>query len=310
MPLWGFAVCFLCATLWAASPIMVSRGMAISNCTVYEVTPIRSLGFFASSMVIALIAGRGHITLVTDPVAYFYLFIGVTLSYIIGDGCYFSAMNAIGISLAIPIANASPIFVVLTSWIMLGESATPHTFIGVSVVVAGLLFLRIGAVKESESPMDRTITPGKRKIMRGFILAFAAALAWAMGTPFTKLAMLRSGLGPVELTLYRSFALLVAIWVWRFVQLRYTYITTMPLKTIPRIVWLYFLAAAVIGLSFGSILYVASIRVMPVAIATAITSTSPFMSALYGHFVLKDRLRPLQWFGVAMIIVGSVVVCL
>lgn len=315
MPLWGFAICFLCAALWTASPIMVSRGMEISycagnECTGHEINLIRSLSFFASSLIIALAAARGHITLVTDPVAYCYFFIGAGLSYIIGDAFYFTAMKVIGIGLAIPVANAYPIFTTLTSWLILGETATLGIFIGVSVVVAGVMILRAGTLDESQSPLDRTITPGKSRILRGFLFALGAGLCWAVSAPFTKLALLRSGLSPVELTLYRSLALLVLIWAWRFVQVRYTYIVTVPLRTIPRAAWLYFLGAAVIGLCFGSIIYAASISVMPVAIVTAITSTSPFMSALYGHFVLKERLRPLQWSGVAMIIIGSVFVSL
>lgn len=310
MPLWGFVICFLCAALWTASPIMVSRGMEISNCSGHEINLIRSLSFFASSLIIALVAARGHITVVTDPVAYCYFFIGAALSYIIGDAFYFTAMKVIGIGLAIPVANAYPIFTTLTSWLILGEAATLRIFIGVSVVVAGVLILRIGTLDESESPLDKTITPGKSRILRGFLFALAAGLCWAVSAPFTKLALLRSGLSPVELTFYRSLALVVSIWVWRFVQLRYTYIATVPLRTVPRTAWLYFLGASVIGLCFGSIIYAASISVMPVAIVTAITSTSPFMSALYGHFVLKDRLRPLQWSGVAMIIFGSVFVSL
>lgn len=310
MPLWGFAICFLCAALWTASPIMVSRGMEISNCSGYEINLIRSLSFFASSLVIALVASRGHITIVTDPVAYCYFFIGVALSYIIGDAFYFTAMKVIGVSLAIPVANAYPIFATLTSWLLLGEAATLRIFIGVSVVVAGVMILRLGTLEESESPMDRAITPGKGRIFRGFLFALGAGLCWAVSAPFTKLALLRSGLSPIELTFYRSLALVVSIWAWRFVQLRYTYIATVPLRTVPPAAWLYFLGAAVIGLCFGSIIYAASINVMPVAIVTAITSTSPFMSALYGHFVLRERLRPLQWSGVAMIIAGSVFVSL
>ena len=49
---------------------------------------------------------------------------------------------------------------------------------------------------------------------------------------------------------------------------------------------------------------------MPVAVVTAITSTSPFIAALFGHFVLKEKLSRLQWAGVVMIISGSVTVSL
>lgn len=312
MPLWGFATCFLCAALWTASPIMVNRGIAIAGCTNNEVNPIRSLSFFAVSMVIALITSRGDITLVTDPLAYLFFFMSVILSYIIGDIMYFTAMKTIGVSLAIPVANAYPIFVIMTSWLVLGEIITLRIVAGVTIVVTGVLVLRIGTGDGDDGcdPMNKTITPGKSRILRGFLLAIGAGLSWAVSSPFTKLALLRSGLNPIELTFYRSMALLVAVWGWRFLQLRYTNVSVTPLNTVPRAAWFYFLGASVIGLCFGSIIYASSIRIMPVAVVTAITSTSPFMSALYGHFVVKDRLKPLQWCGVLMIITGSVVVSL
>lgn len=312
MPLWGFAICFLCAALWAASPMMINRGIAISGCANSEVNPIRSLSFFASSLVIALIASRGHITPVTDPLAYLFFFMSVTLSYIIGDSLYFAAMRTIGVSLAIPVANAYPIFVIMTAWLVLGEIITLRIFAGVTIVVIGVLILRIGTGDGDgeRDPLSRTITPGKSRILRGFLFAIGAGLSWAVSSPFTKLALLRSGLNPIELTFYRSAALLVTVWGWRFVQLRYTNVNIAQLKAVPRVAWFYFMGAAVIGLCFGSIIYASSIRVMPVAVVTAITSTSPFLSALYGHFVVKDRLKPLQWCGVLMIITGSVVVSL
>ncbi len=84
----------------------------------------------------------------------------------------------------------------------------------------------------------------------------------------------------------------------------------MPLRNMSLKAWLYILTAAVIGLALGSILYILRIDVMPVGCSMAITSTSPFIAALFGHFVLKERLSRLQWAGVVMIISGSVTVSL
>lgn len=311
MPLWGFAICFLCATLWAASPIMANRGIAVSKCTNHEINPIRSLAFFGASLAVALIATRGQITLVTDPRCYFYFFVSVILGYIIGDIMYFAAMRAIGVSLAIPVANAYPVFVTLTSWLILGESASPRIFAGVAVVVAGVLLLRIGTgggKKKEESPMKRAITPGRGRVLRGFLFAVGAGLCWAVGAPFTKLSITSTGLTAAEVTFYRSLALLIAAWGWRLFSVRFVKVKVKRLRDIPREGWLYFIGASIIGLCFGSIIYASCISVMPLAVVTAITSTSPFMAALFGHFVMKERLSPVQWFGVILIILGSVVV--
>lgn len=290
---------------------MVDRAISISNCTYHEVNPVRSLAFFASALAAALLSSRGHITLVTDPLLYFYFFISAALGYITGDLLYFSAIRTIGVSLAVPVANAYPVFVTMTSWLMLGEAASPRVITGVAVVVAGVLVMRLGADDiKGDDHMDRLITPGKSRILRGFLLAVSAGLAWAFSAPFVKLAVLRSGLNPVEFTFYRAATLLAAAWGWRFITVRVIRMRVMPIRDIPRAAWFYFFGSAIIGLCIGSIIYVTSIGVMPLSAVTAITSTSPLMASLFGHFVTKERLRFMQWCGVVMIIVGSVIVSL
>lgn len=311
MPLWGFAICFLCATLWAASPIMANRGIEVSKCTNHEINPIRSLFFFGASLVMALILTGGRITLIIDPLCYLYFFISVVLGYIVGDMFYFAAMRTIGLSLAIPVANAYPVFVTLTSWLILDEAATPRIFAGVAVVVAGVLILRLGTddgKRKEEGPMKRAITPGKGRVLRGFILAVSAGVCWAVGAPFTKLSITSSGLTAAEVTFYRSSVFLIVAWGWRLFVARSVKVRVKRFRDIPLKGWFYFMGTSIIGLCFGSIIYVYCISVMPLAVVTAITSTSPFMAALFSHFVVKERLRPVQWFGVVIIILGSVVV--
>ncbi|MCE5202021.1 MAG: DMT family transporter [Synergistaceae bacterium] len=310
MPLWGFILSFATATLWAASPIMVGRGFALSKCTSNEINPIRSISFFFASLIIALIYTGGHITVVTSAKALFLIMGNVLFGYIIGDILYFIAIREIGIGLAVPVSNSYPILVTLTSWLLLGEPVTITVLFGVTVVVGGLFFLRFGGRKQEPAPDISVGKLGMSRLMRGFLLAICAGGAWALGAPLTKLAMIESGLGAVEITFYRAAALVLLAWGYRFALHIFSPKSIMPLKDVPKAGWIYFLSAAVIGLCLGSIMYSSCIRVMPVAIVTAITSTSPFMAALFAHFVLKERLRPLQWCGVILIIAGSVTVSL
>lgn len=144
--------------------------------------------------------------------------------------------------------------------------------------------------------------------MKGFLFAIGAGLAWAFGAPLTKMAMEASGLGPVEISFYRAAALLIMAWGYRFLLVKFRPSALMPLREVPLKAWAYMLTAAVIGLALGSIFYTTCIRVMPVAVVTAITSTSPFIAALFGRFVLKESLTRVQWAGILMIIAGSVTV--
>jgi drug/metabolite transporter (DMT)-like permease len=311
MPLWGFILSFVIATLWAASPIMVGQGLAVSKCTSNEINPIRSISYLAVSVIIALIYTGGNITIVKSPLALFYIFSGVFLSYTVGDILYFIAIKDLGVSLAVPISNAYPILVTFTSWFILDEQLSLQIFIGTLIVVTGLLLLRFGRNDNVVQPSVKSDASSKKtRIMRGFVLAIAAGCAWAIAAPITKLSMSESGLGAVEITMYRSVVFFIVTWSIRLITVKFCLASTVPISKVPIKSWLYFLGAAVIGLCLGSIMYASCINVMPVAIVTAITATSPFMAALFGHFVLKEYLLPLQWCGVVMIIAGSITVSL
>ena len=309
MPLWGFLLSFVVAIMWAASPIMVARGMALSKCTSNEINPIRSISFFLFTLILALIYTKGNIPIVLSPKALIYIAGNVLFGYLVGDVLYFIAIRKIGISLAVPVSNAYPMLVVLTSWLMLGEPVTLQIVSGIIIVISGLLLLRFGGVRDNGDeggPVTKEI--GISNLMKGFLFAIGAGLSWAIGAPLTKMAMEASGLGPVEITFYRSAAMLIMAWGYRLILHKYSPASLMPLRSVPLKAWSYMLGAAVIGLALGSILYTACIRVMPVAVVTAITSTSPFIAALFGHFMLKETLTRLQWAGVFLIISGSVTV--
>ncbi len=311
MPLWGFLLSFVVAIMWAASPIMVGRGMALSKCTSNEINPIRSISFFIFALAVVLIYTKGNIPVISSPKAFLYIAGNVLMGYLVGDVLYFIAIREIGISLAVPVTNSYPMLVVLTSWLMLGEPITMQIVLGIIVVISGLLLLRFGGDRD-DSGKDKLV-PGEigiSRLMKGFLFAIGAGLSWAIGAPLTKMAMQTSRLGPVEITFYRAFTFLILAWAYRFLLVKFRPGSIMPLSRVPIRAWAYFLGAAIIGLGLGSILYATCINVMPVAVVTAITATSPFIAALFGHFVLKEKLCTLQWAGVVLIITGSVTVSL
>lgn len=305
MPLWGFLLSFVTATLWAASPIIIDRARTVSNFTSNEINPIRSISFLAASFALAYIYTGGSITLVTSTRAYVYLVLGIIVTYMMGDILYFAAIREIGVTIAIPISNAYPILVAFTSWFLVGEAPTLKLLLGVIIVVAGLILLRFGGIRHLSA--ENSKDSGK-KFMKGFLLAVAAALCWSMGAPLTKLSMIETGLGAVEFTFYRAATFFVVAWLFRAVAFGARPESCAPFMKISPRAWWYLLSASVISLCAGSLLYAICLEIMPVAAVTAITSTSPFMAALFGHFVLKERLRGLQWCGVIMIISGSVLV--
>jgi len=311
MPLWGFLLSFVVAIMWAASPIMVARGMALSKCTSNEINPIRSISFFLFTLAVALIYTKGSIPLVSSPKALLYIAGNVILGYLIGDILYFIAIRKIGISLAVPVSNSYPMFVVFTSWMMLGEQITFQIVLGIIIVIFGLLLLRFGGCRNE---VVRKTLLGKEagisNLMKGFLFSLISAISWAIAAPLTKMAMEISQLGPIDISFYRAIIFVVVAWSYRYLLMIFRPQSVIHFKSIPREAWIYFLGVGVLALGLGSILFTAAISIMPVAAVTAITAISPFIAALFGHFVLKERLWPAQWVGVVLIITGSVAVSL
>ncbi|MDO5562743.1 MAG: DMT family transporter [Synergistaceae bacterium] len=308
MPLWGLLLCFVIATLWAASPIMISRGLAISKCTANEVNPLRAVSFLIVSTIAALIYSQGHIAPLASYRALLWLLINVFLTYIVGDVLYFTGIKEIGISMGIPISNSYPVLTAFTSWMILDEELSLRLLINIVMVAVGLLLLHFGAHKDVAAQPSATEKEklSAKRLIKGFAIAIGAAIAWALSAPFMKLAIIDSGISAVELTFYRAVIFAILAWGSRLVTARTFPAHIVPFKQLHKQTYIYFLAAPIIGLWLGSVLNTICLTTMPVAVVTAVTSTSPFMAALFGHFVLKDRLTSVQWVGVGMIITASI----
>ncbi|MDO4987713.1 MAG: DMT family transporter [Synergistes sp.] len=304
MPLWGILLSFFTAALWAASPILIDRGLACSRCTVREINPFRAASFLVCSFVIALAVTHGHIAPIYSLKGWLYIIVGIVFSYSLGDIIYFAAIREIGVSMAVPVANGYPVLAIFTSAMMLGEPVTAQLIFGVVIVVGGILLIRFGGAASADTGIAKR---SGRTLLKGFSFAILAGVMWSISAPLIKVAMVETRLAPVEITFYRSLSFIFVAAAERFVLVR-SKVPTVPLARLPRRSVVCFLSAGCVGLSLGSICYATCLHSMPVAAVTAITATSPFIAALFGHFVLKDRLAVPQWLGVLCIISGSVVI--
>ena len=308
MPLWGFLLSFVAAALWAASPIMVDKGLAVAKCSSSAINPVRAVAFLAASLVFALCSSGGSIPLLLSPAAWLYIFIGVFISYSLGDIFYFIAIRTVGVTIAVPIANAYPILVALSSWLILGEPLTLKLLWGILIVITGLLMLRFGGRKKESAEDVAAVLRNKKRFLKGFAFSMAAGLMWALSSPLTKKAILITGYDAANITFYRAVAFFIVAFTIHWLTLKYRPEKAVKLRSLSAAAVGWFAGSAVLGLCIGSILYATCITVMPVAVVTAITATSPLIAALFGHFVLKEELYRLQWAGIALIITGSVVV--
>lgn len=60
------------------------------------------------------------------------------------------------------------------------------------------------------------------------------------------------------------------------------------------------------GLALGLLFYYFALEKAEASVIVPLTSVYPVVSVLLGYFVLGERLRPAQWLGVALVVLGVV----
>ncbi len=314
MPVWGLVLCLLTATLWAVSPILIKESMKSAGAN--EVNPIRSIGFFVTMSAILLATKPEHIPAVT-LYQFLALLANVGLSNAVGDQLYIHSIRIIGASLAVSIGCAYPLVSTFFSIWVLGEHITLLVWIGTIAIIAGLIVIQYASTKKSQKRESDEIEATRRKdakrMLRGFLLAVAAALCWGANIPFTKSILVAGGWTPVEYYFIRSVVFLIIIWSMRAIhhlKFRNFKASIIPLAKISLRAWLALLAGGTIAFAIGGLSFAVCINSLPVSVVTPITAASPFITVLLARAIHKEKLSRLQITGVTFVIVGSVAVSL
>lgn len=309
MTLAGLLLCVGTAVCWASSPLLLREG--IKSFSYKEINAVRSLGFLGGAGALLLLLLGTSAPFPTSLFPLGVVFCNVLVGNILGDVAYFAAIKEIGVSRAVAISSAYPLVVTAISWLWLGEQITFHILAGTVCIVLGLVFLRMEG-HDRERPATAT---------KGFLLSILAALCWGIGIPLSKWLISSAGMDPVVFNFLRSLVLAPLTWlIWLASAQGRREATRLLLSlhgesdrkapSTPAGGTLAFrrlsiLLAGVSGLALGGVLFTLSLRAAPVSLVTPITATSPFLTALFSFFVLREPTRAVQWAGIAFIVGGS-----
>ncbi|MDD2207272.1 MAG: DMT family transporter [Aminobacterium sp.] len=290
----GLVFSVLAAMCWATSPLFLKRGMRDLN--FFEISAIRSIGFLSASFLIALVSAPATLIWHSDNLALFAIFINIFIGNIVGDTLYFRSIQDLGISRSVAISSSYPLVVTAVSYFWLNEHITFHVLIGTVLIVLGLICMR-GTTNGS------TATPHAK---RGYISALVAALCWGISIPITKWAISIHGIDPISLTFWRAAFLMPSAWIlWRFTS-RKNPERWHFLRRSSRGDQLSVLMAGSIGLAVGGYVFALAMNFAPVSVATPITASSPFLTAIGALIFMREHPLASHWAGMALIISGSV----
>jgi DME family drug/metabolite transporter len=282
---------FLAAVCWGAAPIFQKR--ALKDMGLLELNALRGIGLL---VVLPLMFFFAKTDLLLPEMSFYVILMFVALvNNVVGDLFAFIAIRHIGVSLASPITCAYPLIVTLTSWFYFGETMTVFVLAGTFSVVTGLTFLNIRGEARSNH------------YLWGVGAACLAALCWALGLSLNKYLTLQ-GINSVRITFWRgAFFSFIALGSWVGFRVFHPE-KKRELKDIPFLGRVAGAWAGVLSLVIGAWFYASSLFMIPMNVATPIASSSPLIAALIACIFMGERLRPIQWLGIAFVISGAVVV--
>jgi len=139
LPLLWASLAMLC---WGAAPIFEKLGLV--RIAPLPATALRSW-MIGIILLVAVAAGGGWKEVSSvDPRSLGMLLAGGFLAGLLGQVLYFSALRGGQASRVVPFVAAYPLITVLLSLLFLREPLTPAKTAGAVLVIAGVLFLRLG----------------------------------------------------------------------------------------------------------------------------------------------------------------------
>ncbi|MDI6806664.1 MAG: DMT family transporter, partial [Candidatus Aenigmarchaeota archaeon] len=250
-----------------------------------------SLRFFTLPFLLPLLF---FIPLAYDPVFLYALLIWGALN-VITSILYIKAIKISPLSLTIPMLTFTPLFMLLTSPIILGEFPSIAGIIGICLIVFGSYLLNIQEVRKS------LLAPFKALIKeKGPVLMLLVAFIWSITANIDKIAVLHSN--PFFYAIVGNVFLSLALFPIMFLK------SKQNLKQFP----INIKALIPIGL-FSALMFIfqlSAIMLTLVVYVIVIKRTSAIFSIFYGRFIFKEVNIKERLLGTIIMILGVLLISL
>lgn len=285
----GVVAGFGAAILWAFSAVVYRKGLegdvdsVVANC-------FRAPLGFVVLFFLCLCSGKvGDLSrAMGNSRIMAILLIAVFIMNIVGDILYLTAIQKIGVSMAYPLSYTYPLAVALISSIILGLPIHYMVIVGTSISLVGIY------VMSSEK------SEGKKYSSMGILAALGASFSWAVGIVIYSLLVLEVDpiiLGALKLAILILLSILVFI-------IRYT---TKILRIDTRTIY-FILLGGLLGVGLGDLVFYISLYNISASIASALTTSAPFLSQILACVLLGEKLTKNKMLGTSLIVIGLLLV--
>ncbi|MBY6953237.1 EamA family transporter [Clostridium botulinum] len=279
-------VLFAFASAFFAGITAILAKIGIKNTDSNLATAIRTIIILIFSWLMVFIVGSQN---------FIYQISGQSLLFLILSGlatgaswlCYFKALQVGDVNKVTPIDKSSIVLTMILAFIFLDEKITWIKFIGMCAIGIGTYMMITKKEVEIKEASDN------RWLFYAALSAVFASLTSILGK--VGISGIESNLG----TAIRTIVVLIMAWVVVFVSKKQG-----EIKNIDKKSWLFICLS---GITTGSswLCYYRALQIGPASVVVPIDKLSIVVSIAFSYFILKEKLTKKSFSGLAIIVIGT-----
>jgi len=227
-------------------------------------------------------------------------FVGMGL----GDWLYLKCLKSAEVSFIIGIANVHPLFAALLTFLFRTEALAATTLVASIIIVIGVILVHTTQnVDEEQLPRHLVHNPELRSQGYRKCTVFAVLAAFTWGVTRFGLGLSLQYFTPFSANAIRLSA--IAILLFLVVSLQSS---EKKSKNLSKSSLIIFGVGGILGVGIGMWMMLVSIELLGVTKSTAISSISPFFSALMAIIILKEKPSRIRLGGILLVCLGVLLI--
>jgi len=217
----------------------------------------------------------------------------------LGDTMYMMSLALIGVSRAVPVSCAYPLFTTFFAVLFLGERVTSFLLLGTVVIIVGTWL--VSQERTGSSSVTRSV------LFKGVSIALATAIVWSVSIIMMDRALELSQMASIDSAFVVNTARMSAT-VLAFLALSPLIDRHFRFMKLKRKTWIILALGGIVALGLGWVLLAVSLSQIEASHAVPISSVSPLFATLIGAFFLKEKVTVRIFIGSVLIVLGTSVV--
>ena len=282
-----FIYAFVCAISLATADAL-SKKVLDDNTDPYIVAWVRT--GYATPFIAVIIPFIDIPTL--DGVFYIAMFLSIPLD-IIALLLYMKAIKVSPLSLTLPFLSLTPVFLIGTSYVILGEKPDKSGFIGIILVVIGSYLLNVHTISRGVFEPFKAIAKEQ-----GSVLMIVVAFVFSIGVCFGKIAVQHSN--PAFLSVIYIF--LLSLFLFIVVSFKSKHFLSKSISRPVPFVFIGMLIAIMI------ITHLKAISLIEVSYMISVKRLSILIGVIYGAIFFKETNIKERFLGTAVMVSGIILI--